>query len=134
VIAAQDRVAIETLHRRWLDAELRGESSALLQLCTPAPVWLPPNAPPLCGTAAILRWLEEQPRVAVRRIEIDGLEISGGGSLAWKAAAFRTTFEGPAGEIGVATGSHVWLLQRNAAGEWRISVVAWTITGTSEPG
>jgi ketosteroid isomerase-like protein len=129
VLSTEDRVAIEALHRAWLDAELRGDSSALLQLCTPTPVWLPPNEAPLCGTAAILRWLGDQPHTAVLRIDIDDLAIAGVGSFAWKLARFCTTLEGPAADAGIVTGSHGWLLQRDAAGAWRISVVAWTIAG-----
>ena len=91
MLSVKDRVAIEALHRAWLDAELRGDSSAVLQLCTPTPVWLPPNEAPLCGSASILRWLGDQPHTAVLRIDIDELAVSGVGSFAWKLAMFRTT-------------------------------------------
>lgn len=130
MLSAEDRVAIEALHRAWLDAELRGDSSALLQLCTSTSIWLPPNEAPLCGTAAILRWLGDQPHTGVVRIDIDDLAIAGVGSFAWKLATFRTTLEGPSGHAGIVTGSHGWLLQRDASGPWRISVVIWTIAGT----
>ena len=97
------------------DAELRGDSSALLQLCTPMPVWLPPNEPPLCGKAAILLWLEDQSETTVRRIEIANLQIFGIGSLACKLASFRTMIESPADDgPAVVTGTHAWLLQRDA--------------------
>jgi ketosteroid isomerase-like protein len=127
VLSAEDRFAIEALHNEWLNAELRCDTSALLQLCTAAPVWLPPNEAPLCGRAAILGWLEDQPRATVRRIDIDDLAISGLGSFAWKVAAFRTTLEGPADTVAaVVTGVHGWLLQRDDAGAWWIAVVTWT--------
>ena len=131
MLSAEDRVAIEALHRAWLDAELRGDSSALLDLCTPTPVWLPPNDAPLCGKPAILHWLRDQPDTAVLRIDIDDLAIAGVGSFAWKLATFRTTLGGPAGDAGIVTGSHGWLLQRDATGAWRISVVAWVIAGAA---
>lgn len=128
VLSAEDRLAIEALHKAWLNAELRGDTSALLQLCTPAPVWLPPNESPLSGKAAIRAWLEDQPHATVRRIDIDDLAISGLGSFAWKLASFRTTLEGPAGTgAAVVTGVHGWLLQRDDAGAWRIAVVTWTV-------
>ena len=127
MLSAEDRLAIEALHNAWLNAELGHDVSALLQLCTAAPVWLPPNEPPLCGRAAVLNWLERQPSATVRRIDIDHLTIDGLGSLAWKLAAFRTTFESPGAAVaGVVTGAHAWLLQRNEAGAWRIAVVTWT--------
>jgi len=130
VLSAGDRLAITALHDAWLNAELLGNSSALLKLCTPAPVWLPPNEPPLCGRVAILHWLEGQPRATVHRIDIADLAISGIGSLACKVAAFRTILESRAdadADAAVVTGTHVWLLQRDNASAWRICVVAWTI-------
>jgi ketosteroid isomerase-like protein len=128
VLSDQDRFAIETLHNDWLNAELRHDTSALLQLCTATPVWLPPSEAPLCGRAAILRWLEEQAHATVRRIDIDDLTISGLGPFASKVATFRTTVEGPADEDPeIVTGMHAWLLQRDDAGAWRIAVVTWTV-------
>ena len=128
VLSDEDRFAIETLHNEWLNAESRGETSALLQFCTAAPVWLPPNEAPLCGRAAILRWLEEQAHATVRRIDIDDLTISGLGPFASKVATFRTTVEGPAdANAEIVTGVHGWLLQRDDAGAWRIAVVTWTV-------
>jgi ketosteroid isomerase-like protein len=127
VLSVEDRLAIEALHNEWLNAELRRDTSALLQLCTAAPVWLPPNEAPLCGRAAILNWLAEQPHATVLRIDIDHLAISGLDSFAWKLATFRTTLESPAETAaGVITGAHGWLLQRDDAGAWRIAVVTWT--------
>jgi ketosteroid isomerase-like protein len=128
VLSDEDRFAIETLHNDWLNAELRRDTSALLQLCTATPVWLPPDEAPLCGRGAILRWLEEQAHAPVRRIDIDHLAISGLGPLAWKQATFRTTVAGP-GDVHakIVTGVHGWLLQRDDAGAWRIAVVTWTV-------
>ena len=127
MLSAEDRFAIEALHTEWLNAELRRDTAAMLQVCTAAPVWLPPNEAPLCGRAAILGWLEGQPHVTVRSIDIDDLAISGIGSFAWKLATFRTTFEDPANSgVGVVTGTHGWLLQRDDAGTWRIAVVTWS--------
>ena len=132
MFSTEDRFAIEELHTAWLNAELRGQSAALLELCTAVPVWLPPNEAPLCGRAAVLDWLERQSEAAVHRIEIDDLAISGLGPFAWKLATFRTTLESPA-DSGVRTviGTHGWLLQRDDAAAWRIAVVAWTLTGTA---
>ena len=124
----EDRLAIEAVHDAWLNAELRGDWPALLQLCTAVPVWVPPNEAPLCGRTAILDWLKDQPAATVRRIVIDDLAISGLGGFAWKLATFRTTVESVGQSDGeVVTGAHGWLLQRDDTGAWRIAVVAWTV-------
>jgi ketosteroid isomerase-like protein len=132
VFSAEDRFAIEALHTAWLDAELRGQATALLEFCTAEPVWLPPNEAPLCGRAAILDWLDDQPEATVHRIDIDDLAITGLGPFAWKVATFRTTVESPAdGGARTVVGTHGWLLQRDDAATWRIAVVAWTIASTA---
>ena len=126
-LSAEDRLAIGAVHGEWLTAESMGDMSAVLQLCTADPVWLPPNHGPLCGRAAILRWLEEQPHETVRRIDIENLAMDGADSFAWKVAMFRTTLVGPAGtDATVIAGSHGWLLQRDDTGTWRVAVVTWT--------
>jgi ketosteroid isomerase-like protein len=128
VLSADDCLAIRALHVAWLRAELRGDSSALLQLCTPVPVWLPPNEPPLCGKTAILGWLEDQSQTTVRRIEVANLQIFGVGSFACKFASFRTMIESPECDGGaLVIGTHAWLLQRDRTGAWRIGFVTWTI-------
>lgn len=128
MLSAEDRLAIEALHRAWLDAELRGDSQPLLQFCTAAPVWLPPNEAALCGREEILRWLDRQPHVAVLEIDIRDLVISGVDTFELMVANFRTRFKGPGDSgVGVVAGSHAWLLQRDEADVWRVAVVAWTI-------
>ena len=128
MLSAEDRLAIKALHDEWLKAELLGDSSALLKLCTASPVWLPPNESPLCGQVAIRRWLAAQPQAAVGRIDIADLAIFGVGSFACKVATFRTTLESVADAApAVVTGTHAWLLQREEASGWRVYVVAWTI-------
>jgi ketosteroid isomerase-like protein len=128
VLSAEDRFAIEALHREWLNAELRCDTAAMLQVCTSTPIWLPPNEAPLCGRAAILNWLEQQSHATVQSIEIEDLAISGSGSFACKLATFRTTFEAPDNRgVGVVTGTHGWLLQRDDAETWRVAVVTWTV-------
>jgi ketosteroid isomerase-like protein len=132
VLSADDCLAIKALHTSWIQAELRGDSSALLQLCTPNPVWLPPDEPPLCGKAAILQWLEDQCQTTVLRIELDDLQIFGVGSVACKLASFRTTIESPELDgAAVVTGTHAWLLHRDPTGAWRIGFVTWTMTATA---
>jgi uncharacterized protein (TIGR02246 family) len=132
-LSAQDRLAIEAVHDEWLDAELKGDMSAVLRLCTAEPVWLPPSHAPLCGRAAIARWLEAQSSEPVRRFDIDLVVIDGLDSLAWKAATFRTTLQRPAGTgTLVIDGTHGWLLQRDDSGRWRVAVVTWTTAGPSE--
>lgn len=99
----------------------------MLDLCTDAAVWQPQGEPPLCGRDAIRAWLLQQPPVAIRRIDIDALEIGGHGTVAWKSAAFRTEIEREdAAGVQVVNGVHAWLLRRTSAG-WRVAFVTWSI-------
>jgi uncharacterized protein (TIGR02246 family) len=130
-----DSAAIERVHDDWLALERRGDSRGLLELCVPDPVWLPPDAGPLCGRAAILAWIDRQPASALVRIDIDDLTVRSHGAFAWKAARFRTTFESPPGSgLRAAAGAHAWLLRRTGTGVWKVAVVAWTIQADGADG
>jgi uncharacterized protein (TIGR02246 family) len=127
MLSPDDRRAIEQVHGAWLDAELRGDASALLDLCASSPVWLPPGAPPVVGRTAIREWLASQPAAEIRRIDIRNLTIAGSGVLAVKTAGFVTTVAAIGGDAQVFHGSHVWVLRRDEAGVWRVAVVAWLV-------
>jgi uncharacterized protein (TIGR02246 family) len=71
-LSSHDLQAIADLHKRWIDAELAGDSLAVLRLCTDDVVWIPPDSPVLEGREAIIRWLKRA-EVQIISIEISDL-------------------------------------------------------------
>ena len=52
LLASPDIHAIRALHDKWIDAELRGDIAAVLELCTDDVRWMVPNGAPVAGKAA----------------------------------------------------------------------------------
>ena len=116
----EERLAIGAVHREWVDARVEGRQRRPSCNCARLnPVWLPPDHGPLCGRAAIVRWLAAQPRrgsgapstsivCAMRRTRLVRLES---GNLPHNAWAVQPRRAPP-----VIAGAHGWLLQRDRRG------------------
>ena len=65
----------------------------------------------------------------IRRIEITSVHIDGSGGLAYKVADF-TTWLATAGQARdqLVMGSHLWVLREVSPEQWRVAIVAWSIT------
>jgi uncharacterized protein (TIGR02246 family) len=117
---------IKALHNQWIDLELSGGSSRLVDLCTEDIQWIPPNSPPLAGRQAIAEYSDNN-QVDVKEIEITNLSIRGSGSVAYLTSDYLTQFlthDSP--EVHSARGTHLWILRKTESGEWRVAVVTWS--------
>ncbi len=125
----QDVAAIEEVHDRWIAAELTEDLSRVIELCTEDVSWIPPNAAPISGKEAIIRYLSENNAI-LKDIQVEDLVIRGSGSLAYLTSNYRTRFVDAGGsEIQVATGTHLWILRRSEDGRWRVAIVTWSSWG-----
>lgn len=124
-----DQAAILLLHDRWISIEQSGDSLGVLEFCRDDVVWLIPSMGAICGKLAVQAWLEQQPDVAIERIEISKLEVEVSGSLAVKRADFKTMIKHPvSSEIVEFWGAHLWTLNKNEEqGCWQVSNVCWSI-------
>lgn len=125
-LSNQDLAAIEEIHERWLSAELRGDYSQVIELCTDDVSWIPPDSPPLNGKNAIARYLTEN-AVDLKDIQAKDVVIRGNGSLAYLTSYYQTRFMFAGGsEMQEATGSHLWILKRTESRSWRVAIVSWS--------
>ena len=126
-LAPPDLAAIAQLEQRWLACEIAGHADALLELCCPDVVWLPPGRPPIRGKAAVREWLASS-RDRIDDIDITRVAIDGHGFGAYKIASFRTRCV-PCGsnEAVTLTGWHLWVLERSVESGWRVATVVWSL-------
>lgn len=123
----RDERAIADLHREWIRRELAGPPDAIVDLCTPGIVLLAPGEPPISGRAAVREWLR-QPGPELLGIDADITWIRGRGGSALKLASFRTTFRDTVtGAPHTVAGHHLWALERDVSGHWRVSLLTWTL-------
>jgi uncharacterized protein (TIGR02246 family) len=126
-LSEDDVRAIEALHDRWIADERAGNARAVLDLCDDDVLWLPPGGRPMRGRQTILHWLSG-PAVSLHDVTLSNLEIAGEGRVAWKTCEFVTTYypEGANRPV-IERGSHLWVLHKTDAGEWRVVVATWTL-------
>jgi uncharacterized protein (TIGR02246 family) len=124
-LSSNDLQAIKDVHNRWIEAELAGDSLALLQLCTDDVVWIPPDSPVLEGRESITRWLKGA-KAEIKNIQITDLRIGGSGTMAYKRGNYTTIYKGSGSkEVMEARGTHLWILQKMGNGEWLVAIVTW---------
>ena len=132
MLADVDIRAIQRLQRRWLDEELAGHSSAILDLCTEDVVWMPPAGLALRGKAVVQAWLNA-PSARIEDICLSNVRIDGQGLVAYKVADYRTRWI-PAGSNQTVTtdGSHLWVLLGQTDSTWSVALVAWSSCDTKD--
>lgn len=116
---------ILAVQHQWIEYEIAGDTSGIVSLCVDDVVWLPPDESALRGTNAVAAWLARLPPYQIQRIEIADVQIHQSGGLAYKLADFQTLLEGAETPV---RGSHLWILRESTPGQWRVAVVAWSVT------
>ena len=131
-LSSKDLDAIKEVHRLWINAELNGDVSQVVQLCTEDVSWVPPNAPPLFGKEAIAHYLRET-AMDLKNIQVNDVVIRGSDSVAYLTGNYHTQFvvEGNLKtqgnlEMQEATGTHLWILRKSSRGAWLVAVVSWS--------
>jgi uncharacterized protein (TIGR02246 family) len=130
-LTGEDLAAIQEIHDRWLSAELRGDHSQVIELCTDDVCWIPPNAPPLNGKHAIAQYLDEN-TVDLKDIQVRDVLIRGNDSIAYLTGYYHTWFKLPDeaqiqdAKIHESTGAHLWILRKTGNGSWRVAIVSWS--------
>jgi ketosteroid isomerase-like protein len=122
----EDRNAILELHHAWIEAELSGDYSRMLAMCSDDIKLVPPESVPVEGKAAVGVMLQGGTH-EVEKVKTFELQIEVSGSLAYKTCSFaafeRTTNES---DEMMYQGHSLWIL-RKENGKWRILIVSWSI-------
>jgi ketosteroid isomerase-like protein len=121
--------AITSLHHEWIRREQTGAAGAVVDLCTDDVVLMPPGQAPVIGRAPVAEWLD-QPGPEVMSIGCEIRRLRGDASVAYKLASFRTTMrDRHTGRTQLVSGSHLWVLERSAEGQWLVGFVTWSVDG-----
>ena len=125
-LSDQDVEAIEEIHNYWIREELAGNSSRIIELCTDDVRWLPPNAPPLVGKAAVAKYLNDN-TVDLKDVQVGDVVISGSPTIVYLTSNYYSRFmiDGNS-EMQEAVGAHLWILRKTVDERWQVAIVAWS--------
>ena len=127
MLSDDDITAITSVHNDWIRRELAGNSRTLVDLCTDDAVLMPPGQVPVTGRAAVGAWLG-QLGPEILSVEANIRILRGSGAVAYKVASFRSSYRDTAtGHTQTVTGTHLWVLERDNAGLWRVALVTWNL-------
>lgn len=130
-LSGQDLDSIQEIHERWLNAELHGDYSQVIELCTDDVSWIPPDSPPLNGKEAIAQYLSEN-TVELKDTRVKDVVIRGDGSVAYLTSSYHTWLKLPDdpktqdAKIHESKGAHLWILRKNESDLWRVAIVSWS--------
>jgi ketosteroid isomerase-like protein len=117
---------IEQIHSRWIEFEAAGDVHSLMVLCADDIELRPPDAQSLLGRKAVSVWMARG-STRIHSIEITERRIRGSHEIAYLTANYKTTFSlAEDSTTRQALGSHLWILQKQAAG-WVIILVSWSM-------
>ncbi len=113
--------AVRDLIEPWNRACIERDWDALLDMCTPDVVFLPPGSPPLSG-AAIRPWLEAFPEVRDMWWEVTALEAEGDLACLWGPVKQTLIVDGEKQSMHA---KFCDLARRGPDGRWRFAVIIW---------
>lgn len=126
-LTEQDIQEISTLHKQWLELEMKGDLISIGRFVTDDVLCLPPGQTPVRGRANLTQWLNEHAGVLFA-LTTKHLSIQGEGNLAVKNAFFKTTFSAsPQSPKRICHGAHIWVLHKEKDQQWRVQTLTWTI-------
>ncbi len=122
-----DVAAIRTLHAEWIAAETSGDLESFMALWSDDGVMMPPNAPTLIGKDAmreLARDFYNQFTVTVETV-IDDIVVAGDWAyIRWTTIAGTTTPK-DGGMLITGSGKALWILKRQADGNWKLAYDIW---------
>lgn len=121
----RDRSAVEQIGPVFRASVMNQDWAALELVYADSAVLLPPGGPPVTGRDNIQVWFSGTGR-RINTFETAAHELYGRGDLAYVRGTYLVTFQGPgAPHLVTETGKFVWVLRRESAGRWRVTVDVW---------
>ncbi|MFC1651088.1 YybH family protein, partial [Candidatus Latescibacterota bacterium] len=130
-----DVAAIRTLHAEWIVAETSGDLERFMALWSDDGVLMPPNVPTLIGKDAMREWLRgfyNQFTVSIETV-IDDIVLTGDWAyVRWTTIAITLTPKDGGMPI-TRSGKALWILKRQADGNWKLAYDIWNSDKPSTP-
>ncbi len=109
---------LERSNATFVAALARADAAEASSIYADGATLLPPGSEPVCGRQAIEDFWRAGIEVGLRSVELETLELSAGGELAYELGRYRLVVERDAGAT-TELGNHVVVHRRQADGAWK---------------
>jgi uncharacterized protein (TIGR02246 family) len=118
--------AVRAITQEWVLACNTKHLDDLLELYSPDALVLRSNYPPIRGAAAIREFFFGALDAGLGEVEIDPLRVDVVGEMAYEAGRCKALGPGSTGKRREERGKYLWVLQRQANGEWKVVADCWS--------
>lgn len=128
----QDVQAILALDRAYQDAVKAGDWDAIGTFYAKDAVLMPPEEESVHGPEAIVAWYKDANEgMTVVDYKTNSDAVDGDRSIGYHRGTYRLTMSSSDGQYNE-QGKFLWVLQRTAAGDWKIVANVWNTTPTDD--
>lgn len=118
--------AVRAITQEWVLACNTKHLDDLLELYSPDALVMRANTPPIRGAAAVREFFFSALDAGLGDIEIDPMRVDVVGDLAYEAGRCKALIPSSAGKRREERAKYLWVLERQANGEWQIVADCWS--------
>lgn len=118
--------AVRAITQEWVLACNTKHLDDLLELYSSDALVLRSNYPPIRGAAAVREFFFGALDAGLGEVEVDPLRVDVIGDLAYEAGRCKALIPSSTGKRREERGKYLWVLQRQANGEWKVVADCWS--------
>jgi len=118
--------AVRTVTQEWVLACNTKHLDDLVELYVPDNIVLRSNCPPIRGATAVREFFFGALDSGLGEVELEPLRVDIVGEMAYEAGRFKALVPGATGKRREERGKYLWVLQRQANSEWKLSADCWS--------
>jgi ketosteroid isomerase-like protein len=122
----RSEAAVRAITHEWVLACNTKHLDDLLELYLPDALVMRSNYPPIRGAAAVREFFFSALDAGLGEVEIEPLRVDVAGDMAYEGGRFKALIPSSTGKRREERGKYLWVLQKQANGEWRVAADCWS--------
>jgi uncharacterized protein (TIGR02246 family) len=118
--------AVRAITHEWVLACNTKHLDDLLELYLPDALVMRSNYPPIRGAAAVREFFFGALDAGLGEVEVEPLRVDVAGDMAYEGGRCKALIPSSTGKRREERGKYLWVLQKQANGEWRIAADCWS--------
>ena len=118
--------AVRAITHEWVLACNTKHLDDLLELYLPDALVMRSNYPAIRGAAAVREFFFSALDAGLGEVEIEPLRVDVAGDMAYEGGRFKALIPSSTGKRREERGKYLWVVQKQANGEWRVAADCWS--------
>jgi len=123
---SRSEAAVRAITHEWVLACNTKHLDDLLELYLPDALVMRSNYPPIRGAAAVREFFFGALDAGLGEVEVEPLRVDVSGDMAYEGGRCKALIPSSSGKRREERAKYLWVLQKQANGEWRIAADCWS--------